>query len=219
MIYLPNKSSLLFILAALLMVSAMCKRIVPVQSPVNQLLTHFPARPDWPDTLHCFLEEEPTGVTISDTLLKIVLDSAQFERLHFGTGEAQFFAMGQFRFAEGLSAGIVRTEEFWFGKQSLLVMDHRKQKCLAVVELTHFYGGDGGQTASESWLFHNKMPPQLFVRSAEHGFSYSDTTAEEPKEYLHESGELFQWEATQFRSVPNPDSSLFLRQYRMHRTW
>ena len=36
--------------------------------------------------------------------------------------------------------------EFWFGKQSLLIFDFQQQKCLVVVELSHFYGGDGGQT-------------------------------------------------------------------------
>ena len=30
--------------------------------------------------------------------------------------------------------------EFWFGKQSLLIFDLRQQKCLAIVETSHFYG-------------------------------------------------------------------------------
>jgi hypothetical protein len=169
--------------------------------------------------LHSYLAESPAGVPISDTLLKTVLDSTQFESLHYGTGEARFWALGQFPFEGGLSAAIVQTEESWFGKQSLLVFDLQQTKCLAVVELSHFYGGDGGQTASESWLFRKKVPLQLFVKTAEHGLSVSPGSADEPQEYLREPGQLFQWVKQEFQPIPNPDSSLFVQQYRMHRTW
>lgn len=206
-------------LAILLFIGTACTRPAPTQTKASQFLTHFPSRTDLSDTLHCFLEEAPTGTAVSDTLLKTVLDSTQFESLHYGTGEARFSAVGQFAFAEGLTAVLLRTEEFWFGKVSLLVFDLQQQKCLSVADLSHFYGGDGGQTASESWLFKSKVPPQLFVKTAEHGFALSETATDEPKEYLRESGQLFQWEAKQFHPIANPDSSLFLRKYGMHRTW
>jgi hypothetical protein len=190
-----------------------------VSTPSTSFLTAFPERSDWPDTLHCFLPETPVGNTLSDSLLKTVLDSAQFESLHYGTGDAHFRATDQFAFSDDLRAALVHTEEFWFGKQSLLVFDLRKQKCLEVVELAHFYGGDGGQTASESWLFGNKTAPRLFVKTAEHGLAPSESPTEELREYLQESGQLFQWAGRQFQHLPNPDSLRFLQQYRMHRTW
>jgi hypothetical protein len=210
---------LLIAFTALLLIGTECTRTLPAQTYVRQLLTCFQARADLSDTVHYFLEETPAGTAISDTLLKTVLDSVQFESLHFGTGEARFSALGQFPFADGLTAAVLRTEEFWFGKKSLLVFDLRQQKCLAVVALSHFYGGDGGQIASESWLFLSKTPPQLFVKTAEHGLMLSNTGAEELQAYLRESGQLFQWEAAQFRPMANPDSSLFLRKYQMNRTW
>lgn len=205
--------------AVLSFIGAECTRPAPVQTPLAQCLARFQSHPEWPDTLHCFLAEAGTGVHVSDTLLKTVLDSVQFESLHYGTGDAHFWALGQFPFAEGLSAGLLQTEEFWFGKQNLLIFDLQKQKCLAVVELSHFYGGDGGQTASESWLFRSKVPPQLFVKNAEHGFRLPKVETDEPQEYLQEYGQLFQWGAQQFQPLPNPDSLLFLQRYSMHRTW
>jgi hypothetical protein len=141
------------------------------QTTFDPCFTRFPARPGWPDTLHFFLTETPAGVPLSDTLLRTILDSAQFESLHYGTGEARFWALGQFPLTAGLSAGIVQTTEFWFGKQSLLVFDPRQPRCLAVVELAHFYGGDGGQTASESWLFRSHTPLQLFIKMLNMGSS------------------------------------------------
>lgn len=203
--------------AAITLTGAGCAR--PASDPVAQCLAVFPPHPDWPDTLHCFLTDSSAGFPLSDTLLKTVLDSAQFENLHFGTSEARFWALGQFPFADGLSAALLQTEEFWFGKQSLLIFDLRQQKCQAVVELSHFYGGDGGQTASESWLFRSDVPPRLFVKTAEHGFVLPDDETDDPREYLREYGRLFQWEINQFRPVDNPDSLLFLQQYPMHRTW
>lgn len=205
-------------LASILLVGAECARLAPAKTPFDQFQACFPTRTDWPDTLHCFLQETPAGVAISDTLLKTVLDSAQFESLHFGTGEARYWALGQLPFEAGLSAFLLQTEEFWFGKQNLLVFDPRGQKCLTVVELSHFYGGDGGQTASESWLFRKKIPNELFYKTAEHWIAISDTS-DEPQEQLRENGQLYQWQDRQFLPIHNPDSSLFLQQFRMHRTW
>jgi hypothetical protein len=215
-----HMQNILFIVfAATFFAGTGCAPVSPRQTPLAQCLTHFPPRPGLPDTLHCFLAESPEGAPLSDTLLKMVLDSAQFENLHFGTGDARFHALGQFPFAPDLQAGLVRTEEHWFGKQSLLIFDLRRQKCLAVVELAHFYGGDGGQTASESWLFRDGIAPRLFVKNAEHWITPPDDPAHEPQEYLREQGQLLQWKAGQFQRMTNPDSSLFMRQYRMRRTW
>ena len=208
-----------YFLAALLFVQLKCASPTPAPTSLTSYLASFPIRPDWPETLHFFLADSLVGTPLSDTLLKAVLDSAQFESLHFGTGEARFSALGQFPLEEGFSAGVVQTEEFWFGKQSLLVFDIEKQKCLSVVELSHFYGGDGGQTASESWLFRGKSPLRLFVKTAEHGLTPPNDPADDLVEYLRESGQLFLWEAKQFRPVPNPDSLLFLEQFRMHQEW
>lgn len=198
---------------------ATCTRHVQSPTPLAQCLAHFQAKPKWPDTLHCFLADDVSGAPLSDALLQTVLDSAQFATLHFGSGEARFWALEQFPFANGLRACILRTEEFWFGKQCLLIFDLKNQKCRSVVELAHFYGGDSGQTASESWLFRNKRTPQLFVKNAEHWLSVSDASPDEPQEHLLESGQLFQWQSKQFIPIPNPDSLLFLRRYSMHRTW
>ncbi|MBL7827241.1 MAG: hypothetical protein JNJ57_11460 [Saprospiraceae bacterium] len=204
--------------AAVLWGCTYCARPVSIPSPFSQCLARFPSHSNWPDTLHCFLADTSAGLSISDTLLKTVLDSAQFECLHFGTGEPLFFAQARFPFVEGQTACILQTEEFWFGKLNLLIFDLRKQKCLAVTELSHFYGGDGGQTASEAWLFRKKTPPLLFVKRADHWLTVSNTSGE-PEEHLHQSGQLFQWDATQFRVIANPDSLPFLKRYQMHRKW
>lgn len=208
------QKALCLVIVATLLICTNCTRPSATQTPLAQCLSYFSPRPNVPDTLHCFLAEATEGTLLSDTLLKTVLDSTQFESLHFGTGEARFLALSQFSFAKDLCAALLRTEESWFRKQTLLVFDLRQQKCLAVVELAHFYGGDGGQTASESWLFPNVASPKLFVKTAEHGF-----VTQTDDQYLREHGELLQWKVKNFHTIPNPDSVLFLRRFSMHRTW
>jgi hypothetical protein len=205
--------------ALLLLLGFACSRPLSTKNTLDQLLTHFPIQAGLPDTLHCFLDESPKGTAISDSLLKTVLDSTQFENLHFGTGEAKFIALGQFPFAKGLRAGLLQTQEFWFGKLSLLVFASEQQKCLAVVELSHFYGGDGGQTAAESWLFRDQVQQQLFVKNAEHGLSPGDNPRAEPQEYLREQGQLYQWKETHFQRLPIRDSAAYMQRFLMQREW
>lgn len=203
----------------LLMANMNCTQKVSVSGPAETCLKRFSEYTNKPDTLHNFIADLPTGNPLSDTLLKTVLDSAQFENLHFGTGQPRFWALGKFTLENDMRGCIVQTEEHWFGKQSLLIFDMKQQKCTSVTEVSHFYGGDGGQTASKSWLFLNTRPPRLFVKTAEHGLVPPQNDTDEPREYLHESGRLFQWKNTKFDPVSNPDSALFLQRFQMHRSW
>jgi hypothetical protein len=207
------------LLSACLSFATGCISAVSTSTPSASFLNAFPERPDWPDTVHCFLPEMPIGNVLADSLLKTVLDSAQFESLHYGTGDAHFRAVGQFRFGKGLRAALVYTEEFWFGKQTLLIFDPQQQKCLTAMEVSHFYGGDGGQTASESWIFRGKTPAQIYVKTAEHGITVADSPTDDPKEYLRESGRLWQWKGHQFQPLIHPDSMVFMRHYLLHKTW
>lgn len=208
----------LFILAFCALLNTNCTS-ERMSNPVAQCLAHFPAPTALPDTLPFFLAEHPVGNPLADSLLQAVLDSVQFASLHFGTGEGRFWAVAQFPFGKELQAALVQTEELWFGKQSLLIFDRPRAKCLGVVELAHFYGGDGGQTASAAWLFSHQLPMQLYRKTAEHGLTPGAVPEEEPQEYLRESGALYQWTGQRFQAIPNPDSLRFLQQFSLHRTW
>lgn len=170
-----------------------------------------------PDTLHFFISEAGDGPLISDSLLKAGLDSAQFEQLHFGTGDAQFRQLGRYSFTENLDAILIGTEEFWFGKQTLLFTDKKSGVVAGLVEVSHFYGGESGQTASESWWFRNSNPPMLYTKLAEHG--YRATDREEPEEYYSEEGVLLEWQQGVFRRIPQSDSLGALQKFTMYRVW
>jgi len=184
-------------------------------TPASRLAASFENLPEIPDTLHFFLPEKPSNIPVSDTLLKMALDSAQYENLHFDTGEAHFWAQGKFSFTKDIDACLLQTEEFWFGKLTLLLYDKKTRKFLTTLEVANFYGGDGGQVAVESWLLPRPAPPRIFIKNAEHGFSMAGE--DEPREYLSESGALLQWQSPAFTPVANPDSAVFLQKLKMNK--
>ncbi len=186
-------------------------------TPVHTLVSLFADLPALPDTVHFFLPENPAGKLVSGTQLKSCLDSTAFDNLQFGTGDVHFWAVGKFPFTHEVDACLLLTEESWFGKQTLLFYQKKQDRILSTLEVANFYGGDGGQTATESWWFRKSAPSKIFIQSAEHGIRMHEET--EPTEYLSESGALLQWEQRTFKTMPNPDSSLFLQKLKMHREW
>lgn len=190
---------------------------LPGNTRSQALYALFPEVPEAPDTVHFFLPEHPAGTPVPDSLLRACLDSAQYASLHFDTGEAQFWAVGNYDFAPEMKACLLQTSEFWFGKQSLLLYDKKQKRFFQTLEVGNFYGGDGGQTAKEAWWFRQANPPRLYLKTADHGFSMHE--ASEPTEYLWEHGELLEWETSGFRPLPLPDSSAFLQKFRMNREW
>jgi hypothetical protein len=197
---------------------AACVRAkVPYTTKVP-VLAQVPHLPTWPDTMHFYLNPSQEGVLLPDSLLQLVLTAEQHAQLHFDTGEAQFWAQQQFTFVDGWQAYLVQTEEFWFKKLNLLLFKPNGEKCAAVVTLAHFYGGDGGQTASESWLMRDKTAPLLFIKNAEHRLNIPDG-ADTPVEHLHELGQFYQWKKRRFQPVPRPDVSQWLSKFPMHHQW
>ncbi|MBN8679358.1 MAG: hypothetical protein J0M29_14110 [Chitinophagales bacterium] len=215
------KYSFLFglICSAMLGICGFCGNPQPESNATAPLglVSAFGQASEAPDTLHFFISEAGDGPLISDSLLKAGMDSAQFEQLHFGTGDAQFRQLGRYNFIENLDALLIGTEEFWFGKQTLLFTDKKTGKLVGLVEVSHFYGGESGQTASESWWFRNANPPRLYTKLAEHG--YRATDGEEPEEYHSEEGILLEWQKGAFQRIPQPDSLGALQKFSMYRVW
>ncbi|MCC7464947.1 MAG: hypothetical protein IT261_01680, partial [Saprospiraceae bacterium] len=160
------------ICSALFGICGFCGDTPPETAPpsVNLLSAQFAESALPPDTLHFFISEAGDGPAISDTLLRASLDSAQFAQLHFDAGDAQFRQLGRYSFNETLDALLIGTEEFWFGKQTLILTDKKTGKVAGMLEVSNFYGGDGGQTASESWWFRQSNPPRIYVKTAQHGY-------------------------------------------------
>lgn len=165
------------------------------------------------DTVHFFLPDSAVGAPVPDSLLKLCLDSTQFNSLHYETGEARFYAVEKRALTGDTDACLLYTQEFWFGKLSLLFYDRPNRRFYGVQEVSSFYGGDGGQVAVESWLLSYTGVPHLYAKTAQHGF----IPGEEPKEYYDEAGALLRWDGRAFQPVVHPDSAAWLAKFRMER--
>lgn len=182
------------------------------------LYAAFEAHSSTWDTLRFFLADQPSDRPVSDTLLKKCLDKATFEYLHFQTGAPKFWAGKKYPFADDLDVCLLNIEEFWFKKQVLLFYDKTKHTFVSAREVAHFYGGDGGQTAMESWLFHKPPNPCLYFKIADH-WLVIEQDQDEPTEHLLESGELLCWERSAFVPVMSPDSLRLKKHFKMHHQW
>ena len=189
----------------------------PASQPLSLQATQFTASAMPQDTLHFFISEAGDGPSIPDSVLKAKLDSVQFKQLHYDTGTAQFRQLGKYPFGDDMEALLVGTEEFWFGKQTLILTNKKTGKVVSLLEVSHFYGGDGGQTAAESWWFRNVIPPQIYLKTAQHG--YRPQKNGDPIEYYLEEGQLLEWRSSGFSPVPQPDSLAMLKRYAMYRVW
>lgn len=186
-------------------------------SSSHLLAAQFAETPQPPDTLHFFISEAGDGPAITDSILRVSMDSTQFAQLHFGTGEAQFRQLGRYTFNETLDALLIGTEEYWFGKQTLVLMDKKTGKVAGMLEVSHFYGGDGGQTAAESWWFRQSNPSRIYVKTAQHGFRMQPEG--DPIAYYQEEGQLYEWQQNAFKLIPQPDSIQWLKNFSMYRVW
>ncbi len=204
---------------ALLGLSGFCNDTpeAPASQPLNLLATQFTASAMPQDTIHFFISEAGDGPSIPDSVLKATLDSFQFKQLHYDTGTAQFRQLGKYPFGDDMEALLVGTEEFWFGKQTLILTDKKTGKVISLQEVSHFYGGDGGQTAAESWWFTRAKPPRIYTKFAQHG--YRNTGADEPEEYHSEEGILLEWQNGGFRIISQPDSLNALKKFAMYQVW
>lgn len=192
------------------------KKETPAAS--DKLYAAFEASQSPRDTLHFFLPENPSGRPVSDSLLKICLDSTQFEFLHFQTGDPHFWADKKYPLSDDVEACLLHTNEFWFKKQTLLLYHKTKRTFFSAIEVASFYGGDGGQIAVESWLFHTNGTPHLYVKNAEHWVTIKEEQ-EAPTEQVSETGNLLRWEAPAFKPRSTPDSTRLLQNFRMHHQW
>jgi CHAT domain-containing protein len=111
------------------------------------------------DTLRLELpsDEEPEtpGDTIPNALFFSSLDTTWLRAIEHiaDSSEATVVGRGRFPLSDGFDACLVDLRQFWFKHQSLLVFDKNKNVFTDLVTVAEWYGGEGGQILTGSWLF------------------------------------------------------------------
>jgi hypothetical protein len=169
------------------------------------LVDQFPDRTPG-DTLFIGLDEGWDGDTISHTLIWAELDSVLLAQLSPDPDSLSmlFMANGSWMQDSLHRVCLLNVEQSWWQFRFLLVYDQERQAFVRVEPVAMFYGGDGGQTASSSYLFDHDGDGDrdLLVRTADHGIRMSEEG--EAMEWMEEGGHLRDWSNGAFRDAPMP---------------
>jgi len=189
---------------------------IPVSIPPALLSYFTPVSPS--DTLHFFFENDPSPSNAKEIPLPILyeaLDSTLHREIGYdseGT-EITAWAHNLFPIDEHYDAALLEIQEFWYEFKYLLLFSKASNQFTGIIPVNEFYGGDGGQIRSESWLFFENTP-KLLTRFSEHYLDMSAVGAGgDPKDLYAESVRLQEWQGSDFIDVPVRDSSRWIKDF------
>lgn len=164
---------------------------------------------------------EAANDTIPNALFFAVLDSALLSEISHvaDSGSAVVLARRRFPLTDEVEACLVDIRQFWFQHQSLLLFDRRKQAFTGRVTVAEWYGGDGGQILTGSWLLDHDGDGRLDLvrREIQHTLRPDDNG--EAVDEFHESAMLLAWRKNRFVEQPLSDTMLLVKRYPIRSYW
>ena len=129
-------------------------------------------------------DDEPLpGDTIPNVQFLTEIGAGLMQGIDFldDSGEAKFIGRSRFPLNEGFEAYLVDVHQNWFKNQSLFLFDQKSKKFSDRVTVAEWYGGDGGQILTGSWLvdFDKDGGKDLVRREIEH---WMEMDEEEPRD-------------------------------------
>ena len=176
------------------------------------------------DTLYVSNDDTPAAGadTIPLRLLWSELDSALLQQIAYGPDSSSMVAraLGCWTQDSTRTACRIRIDQNWWKFQYLLIYDRLGGVFTGIQPLSEFYGGEGGQIASVSWLFDRDGDGDrdLVTRSSEHMLEMPSEDTE-PVESNTEEANMWQWENGGFRPVALLDSAAMVKQWVVDWGW
>ncbi|MBK9338103.1 MAG: hypothetical protein IPM98_16770 [Lewinellaceae bacterium] len=161
------------------------------------------------------------GDTIPNSLFFTVLDSVLLSEINYvaDASGAVVLAGQRFPLSTDFEACIVDIRQFWFQHQSLLLYDKRQKTFTDRATVAEWYGGDGGQILTGSWLvdYDRDGHKDLVVREIHHTLRPDDQG--ETHDETHESALLLLWRADRFVEQPLSDTALVVKRFPIRSFW
>ncbi len=213
------KNCHLFIKTALLSVF-----LVKCHTPVQQPATETAARKTLPDyfqkttptdTMRFELRqegEERWTDTIPNSLLFTQIATHLMNGVEYFDNSDDLIVIGRTRFplTENTEAYLVDMRQNWYRHLSLFIFDETKQAFTERETVAEFYGGDGGQILTGSWLtdYDGDGDKDLVRREIEHWIIIHDG---DTRDTTAETAELLLWNGNVFRGTEAETTALVQR--------
>lgn len=176
------------------------------------------------DTLHLELPDEDVTTRFVDTLPRSLFFQTLDTLLRpieylADSSSCTALALQRFEWNSQYDACLVQINQFWFKHQSILLFDKNQQKFSQRITVAEWYGGDGGQILTGSWLFDYDQDgdKDLIRRVIEHSSTPNEDLGMEAK--IVESAELLLWEKNAWIKVPVKDSMALVQKYPIRSVW
>ena len=192
--------------------------VVEEVSAQEHLLNIFPIVERRNDSLHFYNIADDIEKSLADSIVENGLPESLFEEIGFQTGGAKYEAMMQFPLDENHVGCVLNINESWYKQQSLLVFDNSQKVFEKVINLSQFYGGDGGQIVVESWLYQDKEQNYLYQKESSHAMVMTETS-DEPEEFFSENSNLFLWNGKGFEKTEMADSVAMSKTFGLSWEW
>jgi hypothetical protein len=211
------------LLAGLMLALASCH--IPGKSTPNPLLDYFQPTAA-ADTIIFEVEHEEgrvaaLGDTIPNALFFTEINAALLSEINHvaDSAEAVVLALQRFPLNAEVEACVVDIRQHWFQHKSLLLYDRRQKAFTDRVTVAEWYGGDGGQVLTGSWLvdYDGDGQKDIVRRDIQHTLRPDENG--EAIDETYESALLLVWRAGRFVEQPLSDTMLVVKRFPIRSFW
>lgn len=175
------------------------------------------------DTLF-FSLDSPKGLradTISYNVLTANVPPVLLQNIDYllDSEETTVVGLGRFSLNEEFDAYLLGFTLYWFGGQAMLVVQKKNNVPAALIPVSNFYGGDGGQVLRNTWFFdYNKDGKKdLLIRDSSHTLRINEEGEEEEK--YEEYVSLYLWEGRGFKPQALSNEQALIKKFPVSWDW
>jgi len=187
----------------------------------TELLAFFKNIPT-PDTLRIEVDDEDIEVkdTIPNRVFFSNIPTALLQPIdHLADSSSSVVISRQkFTLDGNMAAYWVEIRMAWYHHHSLFLYDKSKQRFTDRITVAEFFGGDGSQILTGSWLFdfNGDGKKDIVRRDIQHSMVPKD---DEPLELIYESASLLLWKNGRFEDAPFQDTAAMVRRFPIRSFW
>lgn len=159
------------------------------------------------------------GDTIPNSLFFSQLETRLMNGVPYLDNSGELRVIGRVRFplTENVDAYLVDIRQNWYQHQSLFMFDKQKNAFTERETVAEFYGGEGGQILTGSWLtdYDKDGNKDLIRREIEHWIILEE---ENTRDTMSERAELLLWKNGSFAKTP-ADTAVLIKQFPITSMW